>query len=171
VGDVVRVGARRLVALVAPGLVRRYRLAADELQGLGAGLVAEGLPLQVGGDGEDLQAVPLGQVHALPGVGLGPLVGGATAQVQLPARLLPAVELGVLDELNPLVHRHVAELPATQPDLVVRPLAEAMLRRLLVAHGCLSFPSRSAQETVTAADYNAVSAGRKRLGARKGGNA
>ena len=41
-------------------------LAADELQRLGARLVAESLALQVGGDGEDFQAVLLGQVARVP---------------------------------------------------------------------------------------------------------
>ena len=72
------------------------RLAADEVQRLGARLVAEHLALQVGGDGEDFQPVLLGQVDALLGVGGGAGVGVALAQVEFPARLLPAVEAGVL---------------------------------------------------------------------------
>ena len=139
IGNEVGIGARRLVALVAPGLVRGHRLAADELQRLGARLVAQGLALQVGGDGEDFQAVLLGQLDPLLGVRLGPGVGAAAVQVELPARLFPAVEAGVLEELQPLVHRHVAELAADQADLVVRSLAEAMLGGLLVAHAIFPF--------------------------------
>ncbi len=91
--DEVRVGARRVVALVAPRLVRRPRLAlAEELQRLGARLVAQHLALEVRGDGKDLQPVFLRQVDALRGVGGGAAVGVALAQVQLPACLLPAVE-------------------------------------------------------------------------------
>ena len=90
------IGARRLVALVAPGLVRRDRLAADELQRLGARLIAQGLALQVGGDGEDFQAVLLGQVDAFLGVGLGAGVGVALVEVEFPARFFPAVEAGVV---------------------------------------------------------------------------
>ena len=101
VGDVIGIGARRLVALVAPGLVGGHGFAADELQRLGAGLVAQGLALQVGGDGEDFQAVLLGQVDALLGVGLGAGVGGAAVEVEFPAGLLPAVEAGVLEKLAP----------------------------------------------------------------------
>src|SRR5262249_60692931 len=49
-GNEVRVGARRAVALVAPLLVGGAGLAlADELERLGAGLAAEGLPLEGGG--------------------------------------------------------------------------------------------------------------------------
>ena len=40
------------------------------------------------------------------------------------------------DELDPLVHRHVAELAADQADLVVRALAEPMRGGLLEAHDC-----------------------------------
>ncbi len=138
VGDVIGIGARRLVALVAPGLVCLDRLAADELQRLGARLVAEGLALQVRGDGEDFQAVLLGQVDALLGIRLGAGVGVAAGQVELPARFFPAVEAGVLDELDPLLHRHVAELAADQADLVVRAFAVAVRVGLLEAHNDLS---------------------------------
>src|SRR5262249_37426528 len=77
------------------------------------------------------------QLVPLPGVGGGAVVGGAARQVQLPARLLPAVETGVADEPQPLLHRHVAELPADEADLVVRALAEAVLGGLLESHGCV----------------------------------
>ncbi len=126
-GDEVRIGARRLVALVAPGLVRGPRLAlAEELQRLGARLIAQHLALKMRGDGEDFQPVLLGEIDALLGVGRGAGVGVALAQVQLPARFFPAVEAGVRDELDPARLRHVAELAADQADLVVRPLAEAV---------------------------------------------
>src|SRR5262249_2187946 len=36
VGDIIGIGSRRLIALVAPGFVCRNRLAADELERLGA---------------------------------------------------------------------------------------------------------------------------------------
>ena len=58
--DVIRhevgIRARRLVALLPPGHVRLDRRPADELQRLRRGLVAEGLPLKVGRDGEDLES-------------------------------------------------------------------------------------------------------------------
>ena len=127
-GHEIGIGARRLVALVAPGLVGRTGLAADELQRLGARLVAQRLALQMRGDGEDFQAVLLGQVDALLGIGLGAGVGVALAQVEFPAGFFPAVEAGVLHELHPFVHRHVAELAANQADLMIRALAEAMCR-------------------------------------------
>src|ERR1051326_1214927 len=41
----IRVGARRFVPLTAPGLVHLQRFSGDELQRLGAGLIAERLPL------------------------------------------------------------------------------------------------------------------------------
>ena len=56
------------------------------------------------------------------------------SQVELPARFFPAVEAGVLEELDPFVHRHVAELAANQADLVIRSLAVAMRGGLLEAH-------------------------------------
>src|SRR5262249_39671551 len=142
--DVVRVGARRLVALVAPRLVRGPRLAgSDELERLGARLVAQRLSLKVDRDREDFQAVLLRQVDALLGVRLGAGVAAALAQVEFPARLFPAVEAGLLHELQPLAELDVAELAAHQADLVVRPFAEAMLRRLFVAHDVSLFPVKS----------------------------
>src|SRR5262249_33648605 len=63
------------------------------------------------------------------------VVAVAAAQVQLPARLLPAVEAGLGDEFQPVGLRHVAELAADQPDLVIRTLAETVRGRLLEAHG------------------------------------
>src|SRR5262249_29106705 len=76
---------------------------------------------------------------ALAGVLLGAGVGVAAVQVELPARLLPAVEAGVGDELDPPLHRHVAELPAHQPDLVVGILAVAVRLGLLEAHRPVPF--------------------------------
>ena len=69
------------------------------------------------------------------GVGGRAGVGVALAQVELPARLLPAVEAGVCDELDPLALGHVAELAADQADLVVGGLAVAVRGGLLEAHG------------------------------------
>src|SRR5882672_1947532 len=71
VGDEIGIGARRLVAFVAPGLVGGYCLAADELQRLGAGLVAQSLALQMGGDRKNLHAVLLGQLDSFLGISLG----------------------------------------------------------------------------------------------------
>src|SRR5256885_3732010 len=51
-----------------------------------------------------------GQINPLLRIGLRVLVAAAAAQIEFPARFLPAVEAGVLDELHPLRHRHVAEL-------------------------------------------------------------
>src|SRR5262245_5132683 len=135
--DVHRVGARRLVARVAPGLVRLAGLGvwALEVERLGRRLVAEALALEVRGDRKDLQPVPLGQIDALLGVGGGPGVRVALAQVELPAGLLPAVEAGVLDELQPLAFGDIPELSADEADLVVRAFAEAVLSGLLEAHG------------------------------------
>src|SRR5262249_29873546 len=73
--------------------------------------------------------------HALLCVGRRPLLRVALAQVELPRRLFPPVEARLLNERQPVVHRHVAELPPHQPDLVIRPLAEAVLGRLLESHG------------------------------------
>ena len=80
------------------------------------------------------ETVLLGEINALSGIGGGAGIGVALAQVQLPAGFLPAVEAGLLDEAQPLVHVHVAELAADQADLVVRALAVAVRRRLLEAH-------------------------------------
>ena len=134
VGDEVRIGARRVVALVAPGLVGLDRLAADELKRLGARLIAQRLALQVGGDGEDFQAVLLRLVDALLGIGRGAGVGVAAAEVEFPAGFFPAVEAGFLHEFQPLVLRHVAELAADQADLMVGAFAEAVLGRLMKTH-------------------------------------
>ena len=97
-------------------------------------------PCRCVGDGEDFQAVLLGQVDAFLGVGLGAGVGVAAVEIEFPARLFPAVEAGLCDELEPFVHRHVAELAANQADLMIRSLAVAMRRRLLEAHDGSSFP-------------------------------
>jgi len=51
-----------LFALGAPGPVGLDGVAADELQRLGARLVAQRLALEVGGDGKNFQAVLLRQV-------------------------------------------------------------------------------------------------------------
>src|SRR5262249_21023367 len=96
--------------------------------------VAEDLALEVGGDGEDLQTVLARQIDSLAGVRGGALVGVAAAQVQLPARLLPAVEADVGDEAYPFRLGDCTELAAAEADLVVRSLAEAMFRGLLEAH-------------------------------------
>src|SRR5438128_1523669 len=88
----------------------------------------------MGGDRENLQAVFLGQLDSLLGISLGPSIRGATVHVEFPARFLPAVETGLLDKFQPLIHRYVAELPANQADLMVRSLAEPMRRGLLETH-------------------------------------
>jgi hypothetical protein len=135
-GHEVRVGPRRLVAGVAPGLVRLpgVRVWGEKVERLGRRLVAEVLALEVGGDGEDFQAVLLGEIHPLLRVGGGPAVGVALAQVEFPGGLFPAVEAGVLHELDPRVLRHGAELPADETDLVVIPLAVAVGGGLLESH-------------------------------------
>ena len=81
VGDEIGIGARRLVAFVAPGLVGGYCLAADELQRLGAGLVAQGLALQMGGDRENLQAVFLGQLDSFLGISFSPRIRRAAVHI------------------------------------------------------------------------------------------
>src|SRR5438132_7343345 len=76
----------------------------------------------------------LSQLDPLLGISLGCSIGCAAIHIQLPTGFLPAVEAGVLQKLQPLIHRHVAELTANQPDLVVRSFAEPMRRCLLEAH-------------------------------------
>src|SRR6185312_839732 len=73
-GNVERVGARRIVSGGSPRLVcsASLALARTEVQRLGARLVAEHLALKMRGDGEDLEAVALGEGDALLGE-----VGGA----------------------------------------------------------------------------------------------
>src|SRR5262249_849767 len=135
VGYEVRIGPGRLVALVAPGLVRRPGLTLlIEVQRAGAGFVAKNLALQVRGNGKDFQTVLLGEAEAFFRIPFRTGVAVALAEVQLPARLLPAVEAGVGEELDPLLHVHVAELAADQADLVVRPLTETMTLGLLESH-------------------------------------
>ena len=92
------------------------------------------------GHGENLQTVLAGQFDALLGVGLGPGVAGAALQVQLPACFFPAIEAGFLQELDPAVHRHVAELAAHETDLMVRGFAETMRCGLFVTHARRPFP-------------------------------
>src|SRR5207253_6690336 len=81
VGDVIGIGAWRLVALVAPGLVSRDRLAADKLQRLGARLITQRLALQMPRNGENLQAMFPGQIDALPGVCLRPGICPAATDI------------------------------------------------------------------------------------------
>src|SRR5437588_11511857 len=80
----------------------------------------------------------LGQVHSLLGVSLGPSIRAASVHVEFPARFLPAVESGLLDKFQPLIHRHIAELPANQADLVVRSVAEPLRRGLVETHSNLT---------------------------------
>src|SRR5262245_37827294 len=136
VGHVHRVGPRRLVAPVAPRLVgfSRLRVRSLEVEALGRRLVAEALALKVRGDREDLEPVFLGQINAPFGVSGRALVGIALAQVEFPGCLFPAVEAGVLEELDPLAEIHVAELSANEADLVVGRLAEPVFGGLLEAH-------------------------------------
>ena len=134
VGHEIRVGARRLMALLAPRDVGLDRCAADELQRLRRGLVTQRLPLEVRGDGEDLEPALLGLRHPALGVGLGTAVGVALGEVELPGGLLPAVEARVGDEVEPGVLGDVAELAADKADLVVRTLAAAVCFRLVEAH-------------------------------------
>src|SRR5579875_859245 len=141
--DVIRIGARRVVALGAPGLVRLDRLALDKLQRLGAGFIAQRLALQMTGHGENFQTMFARQLDALFGIRLGPSIGGAAIEVQLPTRFFPAVEAGFLQELQPLLHRHIAELAAHQADLMVRGFAESMLCSLFVAHARCPFPKNT----------------------------
>src|SRR5262249_50607917 len=98
---------------------------------------AEGLALKVHRHGEDLQTVLFGQIDPLFGIGFSAPVTVTLAQLEFPARLLPAVEAGILQELQPLVHGNVAELAANEADLVVRSPAIAVRGGLLVAHGWL----------------------------------
>ena len=138
VRNVVRVRTGGRASLVAPFFVGSAGLPlADELQCLGAGLIAEGLPLQVNRDGEDFQSMFLCQFGALVGIGFRSGVGVAPAQIKFPRGLLPAVEPGLFHEVQPAVHRHIAELPANQTNLVVRTLAEPVRRCLLEAHDIL----------------------------------
>jgi hypothetical protein len=66
---VVGIGSRRLIPFFPPGLVSGDGFTADQLERFGTWLIAERLALQVGGDGEDLQSVLLGQLDPLPPVG------------------------------------------------------------------------------------------------------
>src|SRR5262249_22980476 len=153
--------------LVAPGFVSGASLALDELQRLGAGFVAESLPLKVGGDGENLQPELFRQLHALPGVGFGAGVAGAAVQIEFPAGFFPAVEAGVLDEPEPLAHLHIAELAADQANLVVGSLAETVGASLLVTHARLSFPSKlGVLKPGVDADYSVVFGEGKRQGGK-----
>ena len=70
--DKERIGARRVVAGLAPPAVGFDRFAAEELQRLGRRLVSQGLALQVAGDRKDFQSALLGGGHALFGVFLAP---------------------------------------------------------------------------------------------------
>src|SRR5262249_42516815 len=117
-------------------LVRRSRFSRlQELQRLDARLITEHLTLQVRRDGEDFQPQFPGQVHPLAGIRCRPRIAVTAPQIQFPARLLPSIETRIADELQPLSLRHTAELPAHQPDLMVRGLAKAMpIRRLFEAH-------------------------------------
>jgi hypothetical protein len=135
IGHEVGVGSRRLVAGLPPGDVGLHRLTADELQRLRRWLVAQGLPLQVRGDGEDFEAAALGLRDPRRGVGLGARVGVALGEVEFPGGLFPAVEAARRQEVEPVVFRDVAELSANKSDLVMRMLAGAMLCGLVKAHG------------------------------------
>ena len=135
IGHEVGVGPRRLVAGLSPGDVGLHRLAADELQRLRRWLVAERLPLQVRGDGEDFEATAFRLRDPRLGVGLGARVGVALGEVELPGGLFPAVEAARRQEVEPIVFGNVAELPANEPDLVMGVLACAMLCGLMEAHG------------------------------------
>ena len=42
---------------------------------------------------------------------------------------------GFFDEGQPLIHGHIAELPANQTDLMVRAFAKTVLGSLLESHG------------------------------------
>src|SRR5262245_48636239 len=117
---IIGIGAWRIVSLAAPGVVGLHGLAAYELQGLGAGLIAQGLTLEMNSDSKDLQITLFGNLKAFPGVGLGSGVVVAAAEVELPAGFFPAVEAGVGNELDPSVHRHGTELATNQADLVIR---------------------------------------------------
>src|SRR5262249_1524670 len=65
----------------------------------------------------------------------GVLVGVAPPQVEFPGRLLPPVEPGVADEVEPRRLGDAAELTADQPDLVVAALAVLVGGGLVESHG------------------------------------
>ena len=153
VRHVKRIGPRRIVAGGAPLGIGFDRFAAQKLQRLGGGLVAQGLALQMGGQREDFQAALLGLVDALLGIGLGAGVVGAAFEIQLPGGFLPAVEAGLGDPVEPLVLGHVAELAAHQADLMMRMLAAAMRLGLVMAHGEIVSRSRSLEAWIGSASY------------------
>jgi hypothetical protein len=93
------------------------------------------LALQVCGHREDFQPVRLGHCHALCGVFRRARIGIALAQVKFPGGILPAIEPGLLDELDPLAKFDIAELTANKADLVVGSFARAVLGSLIVTHG------------------------------------
>src|SRR6516162_7069890 len=80
-----------------------------------------------------------GEIDMLPGIRFRSSVTGAATEVEFPTGFFPAVEARVLDELDPFIHRHVAELAAHEADLMIRSLAEAMAGGLLEAHGAVPF--------------------------------
>src|SRR5205814_46630 len=137
-------------------------LGVAEVQRLGARLIAQRLPLQMRRDREDLQTVGSHQLHPLLRVRLRSPVVVAATQVQFPARLLPAIEARVGHELQPFALVHVAELASHQADLMKRPLAVAVFRRLLEPHVCFLSSERSQGEIATRADYTVPAADRKR---------
>src|SRR5207302_5632834 len=94
----------------------------------------------------DLQAVASRQLDSLLCVGLRPPVVIAATQVQLPARLFPAVETRVGHELQPFALVHIAELPSHQADLMKRSLAVAVFGGLLEPHVCFLSSERSQGE-------------------------
>ncbi len=137
-GDVVwheeRIGPRRLIAGGSPARVGLDRFAPEKLDRLGARLIPQCLALQVGGNRQNLQPAGLGFGNALCGVDFGPGIVAAAGQIEFPSGFFPAVEAGLGDPIEPGVLRHVAELSADEPDLMVRVLAAPMRFRLLVTH-------------------------------------
>ena len=86
------------------------------------------------GDGEDLEPPCLRFFNTLGGIGSRALVIGAPVELQLPAGLLPAVETGFGQEIDPLIVIDISELTPHQADLVVRAPAGSMPGGLLVSH-------------------------------------
>jgi hypothetical protein len=118
-GHVIRIGPRRLVAAAPPGRVGLDGLAPHEYERLGRRLVPEGLPEQMRGDAEDYEAAVTGQRNPLRGGGLHAGGGVAIGEVELPGRLLPAVEAGIGDEIEPFRFGDVAKLSANEADQMV----------------------------------------------------
>ena len=87
-GHKVRVGARWLMAAVAPCFVCLPRLSVGphEVKRFGGWFIPQDLALKVGGYGENFQTVPFGEINPFLRVGGGACIGIAAAKVVFPLR-------------------------------------------------------------------------------------